>query len=73
MTPAVGPDGLELDAREGDQVKATDQTRIGTVDAVNYAGRSLDIKKRMDARDVHPDAVIFQKQVDSGPFRESIM
>ena len=40
---------------------------------MNFAERTIDIKKRMDAANVHPDAVIFHKQVSSKELRQSLM
>jgi uncharacterized protein len=63
----------ELDAREDDDVHASQQLKLGTVAAVNLAERTIDIKKMQKTADEHPSAVFFHKSVNSGVLRRSLM
>ncbi|HET9694968.1 MAG TPA: TM0106 family RecB-like putative nuclease [Steroidobacteraceae bacterium] len=63
----------EVDARQGDDVKDTQGEKVGTVEAINLADRTIDIKKTRRTADHHPRAVFFHKRVDSDTLRESLM
>ena len=63
----------DLDARPRDTVYGVDGVRIGTVDAVNLAECSIDIKKSKAAADLHPRAMVLHNQVSSKTLRESLM
>ena len=63
----------ELDAREDDDVHASQELKLGTVAAVNLAERTIDIKKTQKTADEHPSAVFFHKSVNSGVLRRSLM
>jgi uncharacterized protein len=63
----------ELDARRRDRVYDVDGRLLGTVVEVNYAERTLDIKKTMAAADEHPGTVVLHNRVESDALRESLM
>ena len=47
--------------------------RIGTVEAVNYVARTIDIKKTVKTVDEHPTTVVFHTRVPSDTLREALM
>jgi predicted RecB family nuclease len=63
----------ELDARRGDEVHTLTGTRLGKVTDVNYAERTIDIKKSGATADSHPEAVVLHNQVPADALRESLM
>ena len=63
----------ELDARSGDNIYDNEGAVVGKVEAVNYAERTLDIKKRMDTADYHPDSVVLHSRVPADTLRESLV
>ena len=63
----------ELDARRKDNVYDVDGNAIGVVAGVNYAERTIDIKKKMATADEHPNAVVLHGRVSSKDLRESLM
>ena len=63
----------DLDARKDDEVYARDGRKIGTVAGVNYAARTIDIKKTKKTASEHPPAVFFHNRVPSDALRESLM
>ena len=63
----------ELDARSGDGVFGLDGARLGSVDEVNFAARTIDIKKRKDTATLHPRSGVFHAHVSSKALRESLM
>ena len=63
----------ELDARPGDGVFGLDGARLGSVDEVNFAARTIDIKKRKDTATLHPRSGVFHAYVSSKALRESLM
>jgi predicted RecB family nuclease len=63
----------EIDARKGDDARDTQGEKVGTVEAVNLAERTIDIKKSRKSADQHPPAVFFHKRVDSETLREALV
>lgn len=63
----------ELDARGRDDVYDTGGERVGQIEAVNYAERTLDIKKKVATADVHPPTVLLHNQVPAKALQESLM
>ena len=63
----------ELDARKDDDVYDRDGRKVGTVVAVSYAARTIDIKKSKKTANEHPAAVCFHNQVPSGTLRKALM
>ena len=60
------------DVRPGQTVYAAGGQKIGEVAAVDPGRRTVDIKKRRDARDVHPSAVFVHERVDPGVLPEAL-
>ena len=63
----------ELDARKSDAVYGLDGIRVGTVETVNFAGHTIDIKKTKKTADVHPEAVVLHSRVPTVALRQSLM
>ena len=63
----------ELDARSGDDAHGVDGTKVGKVEAIDFAGHTIDIKKTKTAAHVHPQAVVLHSRVSSRALRESLM
>ena len=63
----------ELDARPGDDVIGLDGQKLGRVEAVDFAERTIDIKKRKDTADLHRRACVLHTYVSSRTLRESLM
>ncbi|HEX6571752.1 MAG TPA: TM0106 family RecB-like putative nuclease [Steroidobacteraceae bacterium] len=63
----------EIDARDGDGVYDAEGVKVGTVEAVNLAERTIDIKKTAKTADEHPHAVFFHNRVPSDTLRKSLM
>lgn len=63
----------DADAREGETVYDPEGTEIGTVNAVDYNARTLDIKHRIAAADTRPHAVFLHSFVGTDVIRESLM
>src|SRR5690606_31542715 len=62
----------ELDARRGDDVYAGEE-KLGKVIAVDYAERTIDIKKKIATADEHPSAVALHNRVPNDELRDSLM
>ena len=63
----------ELDARPRDDVYDREGNRIGTVEAINYAARTIDIKKTARTADEHPTAAVLHSRVPSDALRKALM
>ena len=63
----------EIDARSGDNVIGLDGTRLGGVEDVNFAARTIDIKKTKATADLHPRSWVLHAYVSSRTLRESLM
>jgi uncharacterized protein len=63
----------DLDARGRDDVYDTDGERVGQIEAVSYAERTLDIKKKVATADVHPPTLLLHNQVPAKALQESLM
>ena len=63
----------ELDARSQDTVYDQEENRIGTVEAVNYAAHTIDIKKTKKTATAHPTAVVLHNRVQSDVLRKALM
>ena len=63
----------DLDARSGDNVFGLDGTRLGGVEDVNFAARTIDIKKTKATAAIHPRSGVFHAFVSSKALRESLM
>ncbi|MDH3281327.1 MAG: AAA domain-containing protein, partial [Gammaproteobacteria bacterium] len=62
-----------LDARAKDEVRDPHGNRIGTVDDVNYAAGTIDIKKRKDTADLHPTNVVLFNRVGAEALRAALI
>ena len=63
----------ELDARKGDDVYGLDGFKVGKVEDVNHSLHTIDIKKRRDTANTHPNAVVLHNRVPSDVLRKSLM
>ena len=63
----------ELDARAKDDIYDREGNKIGTVYSVNYAARTIDIKKTVKTADRHPTAVVLHSKVRSDTLRKALM
>ena len=63
----------ELDARRQDDVYDSKGNPVGTVVDVDYAGRSIDIKKRVAAADLHPEAFVLHNRVPAEALQQSLI
>ena len=63
----------DLDARPQDTVYNCEGNKIGTVEEVNYAARTIDIKKMVKTADAHPTAVVLHNRVPSDILRQALM
>ena len=63
----------ELDARPMDGLIGLDQTKLGRVEAVNHAERTIDIKKSKATAHLHPSCGVLHARVPSDTLRESLM
>jgi uncharacterized protein len=63
----------EFFVRLGSQAVLDQESRLGTLDAVDLDGRTVDIKKRSDVADLHPTTVFFHNRIDARPLSESLM
>jgi predicted RecB family nuclease len=63
----------ELDARRGDDVFDTERSRLGRIVEVNYAERTIDVKKARATADLHPSALALHNRVPNDTLRQSLM
>ena len=63
----------ELDARSMDALIGLDETRLGRVEAVNFAERTIDIKKTQATANLHPGSGVLHAHVPSDALRRSLM
>jgi len=66
-------DEQDADAREGDDVYDTEGNKIGSVKAIDFGARTLEIKHRKDTADARPHTVYFHKAIGVDVIRESLM
>ena len=55
----------DTDLRDGDELRSLGGAKFGTVDAISFEHRTIDIKKRKDTADFHPEAVFAHQVIDS--------
>ncbi len=55
------------DLRRGQALRAEGGSRLGGIEEIDLAGRTLDVKKRRDTRDLHPPAAFAHDHVPPGP------
>jgi uncharacterized protein len=62
----------EHDVRPGQTLYRDVETEVGTVEGIDSGACTLDVKKRMDARAVHPEAVFAHENVPAKPIPEAL-
>ena len=60
---ATGFRPQETELRGGEELKSLGGASFGTLEAISFADWTIDIKKRKDTADVHPEAVFAHKVV----------
>ncbi|GAB5499054.1 MAG: TM0106 family RecB-like putative nuclease [Pseudohongiellaceae bacterium] len=63
----------DLDARVGDDLRDSEGNSFGSVQAVNFASQTLDIKKRKVTAGEHQQALILFSRVPARSLQESLM
>jgi uncharacterized protein len=53
----------ETELRGGEELKSIGGTSFGALDAISFSDRTIDVRKRKDTADVHPEAVFAHKVV----------
>jgi predicted RecB family nuclease len=62
----------ETDVRADDDLKSVGGAKFGNVVAISNDDRTIDVKKRQDTADFHPEAVFAHKFVDNQVLSESV-
>jgi predicted RecB family nuclease len=62
----------EFFARLESQAVLDRNRKLGTLEAIDFDARTVDIKKRADAADVHPDTMFFHQRIDPSPLAEAL-
>lgn len=62
----------EADVRADDDLRSVGGDKLGSVVAISDDDRTIDIKKRQDTADFHPDAVFAHKFIDNQVLAESV-
>lgn len=63
----------EADIRPGKDLRVAGGTKLGKVEAISPADLTVDIRKRADAADIHPEAVFVHEYVDPGTMAEALV
>lgn len=63
----------DTDIRAEDELRCLGGDKFGTVIAIALENRTIDIKKRKDTMDVHPEAVFAHSYVDTQVLADSLM
>jgi len=63
----------DADIRPGKDVRSTGGTRLGSVEAFSQEDFTVDIKKRKDTADFHPDALFVHEYVGPEPMQLSLV
>lgn len=63
----------DLDARPGDDLRDVEGISFGSVQVINYADQTLDIKKRKATADEHRQALVLFSRVSAKTLQESLM
>jgi uncharacterized protein len=63
----------EFDVRDGDDLRRDGGEKLGSVDQIVAEQGYVDIKKRMDSRDIHPSGVFTHKVVGAKPIPDALM
>src|SRR5205823_5093888 len=62
----------EFFVRPGSQAVLDEDHKLGTLEAVDFDVRTVDIKKRADAADIHPATMFFHQWIDPRPLAEAL-
>jgi predicted RecB family nuclease len=62
----------ETDIRADDDLKSVGGDKLGSVVAISSDDRTIDVKKRKDTANLHPDAVFAHKFIDNQVLAESV-
>lgn len=63
----------EADVRPGKDLRSPGGAKLGSVEAVSQEERTIDIKKRKDTADFHPEAAFVHEYVDPDPMQRSLV
>lgn len=63
----------ETDVRADDDLRSVGGDKLGSVVAISDEARTIDIKKRQDAANFHPEAVFAHKFIDNQVLAESVL
>ena len=63
----------ETDIRAGDPLMREGGEKLGSVEEVSVENGTIDIKKRMDSREVHPEAVFTHNVINTDVLSEALM
>jgi predicted RecB family nuclease len=63
----------ETELRGGEDLRNLGGARLGSVDAISFANATVDIKKRQDSAEIHPEAVFAHSYVDAKVMAESLL
>lgn len=63
----------EVDLRAGKALHGVGGTRLGSVDDISLQDLTVDIKKRQDSADSHPEAIFTHELVGSEPMQEALI
>jgi uncharacterized protein len=63
----------ETDLRPGDELRLSDDTKVGTVEAIDKDARVVDIRKVISQNDVHPDVVVALRIVSAAALEKSLV
>ena len=62
----------DLDVRKGDSVHGLNGNKVGEIASVDYGGHTIDIKKRVDSADEHPQGVVLHRHVGAKVLRDAL-
>jgi hypothetical protein len=63
----------DTDLRGDEDLRSLGGAKFGKVDAISLDSRTIDIKKRQDTADVHPEAVFAHQIIDSKVLAEALV
>jgi uncharacterized protein len=63
----------ETELRGGEKLRRTGGQPLGNVESIALDGRTVDIKKRMDSANLHPDAIFAHDVVPTNELAQSLM
>lgn len=63
----------EVQIRADDVLHVDAEQKLGSVDAIDAGTRTIDVKKRSDARDLHPSSLFSHKVIDAKPQEQALL